>query len=95
MFGALAVAGVALSARGWRSIPTRCTPRTRNTEAMRTLRDLMNSPLTNPYTIDILAPNAAAAAALAAKLRHAAARSTACVSIDSFVPADQDSRSWR
>ena len=30
-----------------------------NTEAMRTLRDLMNDPLTNPYTIDILAPNVA------------------------------------
>ena len=28
-----------------------------NTEAMRTLRDLMNDPLTNPYSIDILAPN--------------------------------------
>ena len=29
-----------------------------NTEAMRTLYDLMDSPLTNPFTIDILAPNA-------------------------------------
>ena len=28
-----------------------------NTEAMRTLRDLMNQPLSNPYSIDILAQN--------------------------------------
>src|SRR5262249_8349557 len=40
-----------------------------NTEAMRTLRDLMTSPLTNPFTIDILVPNAAAAGALGGRLR--------------------------
>ena len=26
---------------------------------MRTLRDLINNPVTNPYTIDVLAPDAA------------------------------------
>ena len=31
-----------------------------NTEAMRTLRDLINNPLTNPYSIDVLAPNVGA-----------------------------------
>jgi uncharacterized protein len=39
-----------------------------HTEAMETLRDLMHSPLTNPFTIDIMAPNAAAARTLAARL---------------------------
>ena len=55
-------------AAGCSSIPTRWTPRTRNTEAMRTLRDLINNPLTNPYTIDVLAPNAEAARRSADKL---------------------------
>ena len=32
-----------------------------NTEAMRTLRDLIDNPLTDPYTIDIVAPDVAAA----------------------------------
>ena len=41
-----------------------------NTEAMRTLRDLMNQPLSNPYSIDILARNVADARTLAAKLRN-------------------------
>ncbi len=31
-----------------------------NTEAMRTLYDLMDDPLTNPYSIGILSPNDAA-----------------------------------
>ena len=44
-----------------------------NTEAMRTLHDLINNPLTNPYTIEILAPTAAAAAALADRLKALAA----------------------
>ena len=43
-----------------------------NTEAMRTLRDLINNPVTNPYSIDILAPNAQAADAVAAKAAAAA-----------------------
>jgi hopanoid biosynthesis associated RND transporter like protein HpnN len=62
-----------------------------NTEAMRTLRDLMNSPLTNPYSIDILAPNVTAAAALGAKL---APLSTVAqvISLNSFVPDDQQAK---
>ena len=40
-----------------------------STEAMRTLRDLMQDPLTNPYSVEALAPSVDAAAALAAKLR--------------------------
>ncbi|MEO8714150.1 MAG: MMPL family transporter, partial [Acetobacteraceae bacterium] len=59
-----------------------------NTEAMRTLNDLIASPVTNPYTIDVMEPSAAAAGALADKLR--ALPSVLSVrSIDSFVPEDQ------
>ena len=59
-----------------------------NTEAMRTLRDLMNDPLTNPYSIDILAPNADQARALAARLKQLPTVSSV-LTIDSFVPQDQ------
>ncbi len=59
-----------------------------NTEAMRTLRDLMNDPLTNPYSIDILAPNTDQARALAARLKQLPTVSSV-LTIDSFVPQDQ------
>ncbi len=62
-----------------------------NTEAMRTLRDLIDNPLTNPYTIDILEPDARTAAALADKLRQLPTVS-AVRDIDSFVPQDQDQK---
>lgn len=62
-----------------------------DTEAMRTLHDLMASPITNPFTIDIVAPSLAAAAAEAPRL--AALPLVAHVlSIDSFVPADQTAK---
>jgi hypothetical protein len=62
-----------------------------NTEAMRTLFDLMDDPLTNPYSIDILAPSVAAADALKPRL---AALSTVSKVIDiaSFVPDDQPAK---
>jgi hopanoid biosynthesis associated RND transporter like protein HpnN len=59
-----------------------------NTEAMRTLADLINNPITNPYTIDILTQNADAAERLAARLK-ALPSVSGVTSIDSFVPADQ------
>jgi hopanoid biosynthesis associated RND transporter like protein HpnN len=59
-----------------------------NTEAMRTLRDMIGNPLTNPYTIDILAPDAAAAAALEQRL-EALPSVAGVIGINSFVPADQ------
>ncbi|HTU55944.1 MAG TPA: MMPL family transporter [Acetobacteraceae bacterium] len=62
-----------------------------HTEAMRTLRDLMNQPLSNPYSIDILARNVAAARALAAKLRTLPTVSHV-LTIGSFVPADQNQK---
>ena len=36
---------------------------------MRTLRDLINNPVTNPYTIDIVAPSVQAAATLTPRLK--------------------------
>ncbi len=59
-----------------------------NTEAMRTLRDLMDSPLTNPYTADVLAPNLAAADALAGRMRSLPLVADA-MTLSSFVPTDQ------
>ena len=55
---------------------------------MRTLRDLLNSPLANPYSIDILASNVDRARALASRLRQLSTVSSV-LTIDSFVPKDQ------
>ncbi len=62
-----------------------------NTEAMRTLRDLMNQPLSNPYSIDILAPNVGGARVLAAKLGQLPTV-TKVLTIESFVPEEQDTK---
>jgi hopanoid biosynthesis associated RND transporter like protein HpnN len=62
-----------------------------NTEAMRTLRDLIANPLTNPYTIDILVPSIAEAAALADKLKVLPTVS-GVLSLNTFVPTDQKER---
>jgi hopanoid biosynthesis associated RND transporter like protein HpnN len=58
---------------------------------MRTLRDLITNPLTNPYTIEVLAPNAKAAEELGAKLEKLPAVS-GVISINSFVPEDQSQK---
>ena len=62
-----------------------------NTEAMRTLRDLIANPLTNPYTIDILVPSIAEAAALTEKLKILPTVS-GVLSLNTFVPTDQKDR---
>jgi hopanoid biosynthesis associated RND transporter like protein HpnN len=62
-----------------------------DTEAMRTLDDLMGSPLTNPHSIDIVAPSQAAADALAVKLRALPLVSDA-ITLTSFVPDDQPAK---
>jgi uncharacterized protein len=59
-----------------------------NTEAMHTLRDLMNQPLSNPYSIDILEPNLKEAQVLAAKLKMLPVASRV-PTLASFVPAQQ------
>ena len=58
------------------------------TEAMRTLADLMSSPLTNPYSVDIIAPDQAQADALAARLRTLPLVDEV-LTLSTFVPADQ------
>jgi hopanoid biosynthesis associated RND transporter like protein HpnN len=57
-------------------------------EAMATLADLFKDPERTPNTIDVLAPNAAAAKAMAARL-SALPQVSQAVTLDSFVPDDQ------
>jgi hopanoid biosynthesis associated RND transporter like protein HpnN len=59
-----------------------------HTEAMRTLYDLMEDPLTNPYSIDIIAPNMASADALVARLKKLPLVADV-LSLSSFIPTDQ------
>jgi len=85
--GLLAVAAIAVSPRlAFDSDPL--DTKNPNTEAMRTLRDLINNPLTNPYTIDILAADAKEAQVVGDKLETLPSVS-GVISINSFVPADQ------
>ena len=62
-----------------------------STEAMRTLADLLASPLTDPYSAEILAPSLGAADALAAKLRTLKLAAQV-LSLSSFVPEDQPAK---
>ena len=59
-----------------------------NTEAVRTLHDLMDDPITNPYTVEILTPSTAAAAALAEQLRRLPLADDV-LTLRSYVPEDQ------
>ncbi len=59
-----------------------------NTEAVRTLRELIESPLTNPYTVDILVRNQAEVTAMADRLRSLPTVS-GVISLLSFVPPNQ------
>lgn len=90
VFAALAMLALAVSPRlTFDSDPLHT--KNPHTEAMRTLRDLMGSPLTNPYSIDILAPSVAAAAALTPKL-EALPEVAQVISLNSFVPDDQQAK---
>jgi uncharacterized protein len=62
-----------------------------HTEPMETLRDLLNNPVTNPYSIDVLTPNVDAAQTLAAKLKPLPAVSQV-IDIGSFLPDDQQQK---
>jgi hopanoid biosynthesis associated RND transporter like protein HpnN len=89
-FGVLAIAAIVLSPRlAFDSDPL--DTKNPDTEAMRTLRDLINNPVTNPYTIDVLAPDAKAAAALGDRLAGLPTVN-GVISINSFVPADQQQK---
>jgi len=65
--------------------------RNTSTEAMRTLADLAANPLTNPYTIDVLAPDVAAAAAIVARTQTLPLVAQV-LSLQSFVPQDQPAK---
>jgi hopanoid biosynthesis associated RND transporter like protein HpnN len=89
-FGLLAVAAVAVSP--WLVFDSDpLDTKNPNTEAMRTLRDLINNPLTNPYTIDILTSDANAAQVLKDKLQVLPTVSEV-ITINSFVPTDQQQK---
>jgi hopanoid biosynthesis associated RND transporter like protein HpnN len=62
-----------------------------NTEAMRTLYDLMDNPVTNPYSISLIEPSVADAEALKAKLVKLPTVSKV-IDIQSFVPDDQQAK---
>ncbi len=61
------------------------------TESVATAHDLMSDPATTPFTIDILAPSLDAATALADRLA-ALPEVARVVTLESFVPADQDDK---
>ncbi|WP_010215768.1 MMPL family transporter [Sphingomonas sp. PAMC 26621] len=65
--------------------------RAKDGPAMRALVDLMRDPLRTPNTINVLAPDAQAAKALAAKL-SALPEVTEAVSVDGYVPQEQDAK---
>jgi hypothetical protein len=65
--------------------------RDKATESVATLLDLMADPDTSPNTLDILAGNATRAAALAARLRGLP-EVARVVTLQSFVPKDQDEK---
>lgn len=90
VFGSLALAGAALTP----SIPFDGDPlhtKNQHTEAVTTLDDLMDDPVTNPYTIEALLPSLQAASVLTPRL--AALPSVQDVlSLNSFVPEDQPAK---
>jgi hopanoid biosynthesis associated RND transporter like protein HpnN len=88
--GALALLGVLLLPRlAFDSDPLHTKNPT--TEAMRTLNDLMASPLTDPYSIDMLAPTQAEADALADRLRSLPLVEQV-LTLSSFVPDRQQEK---
>ncbi len=87
IFAALAFAGAALLPHlGFDSDPLHT--KDPNSEAVRTLEDLANDPITDPYTIDILASSPEAAAALGTQIAKLPTVRDV-LSVRSFVPADQ------
>jgi hopanoid biosynthesis associated RND transporter like protein HpnN len=59
-----------------------------NTEAMRTLYDLIDSPVTNPFPIDVIEPNVKTAVATADRLDKLPLVAST-LTVESFVPTDQ------
>ncbi len=89
-FALLAAAGAASFPRlGFDSNPLHT--KDPDTEAMRTLSDLAANPVTDPYTIDILVPDAAFAKTITAQLSGLPLVAE-IVSLNSFVPGDQTAK---
>ena len=89
-FAALALAGAALLPRlAFDSDPLHT--KDPGTEAMRTLFDLMDSPLTNPYSSDMLEVSQARADAVAMELRKLPLVAEA-LTLSSLVPEDQPAK---
>jgi hopanoid biosynthesis associated RND transporter like protein HpnN len=87
VFLVLFVAGAGLTEKlGFDSNTLHTKPQ--NSEAMLTLLHLLDNPVTNPFTIDIVRPTEAEAAALAGPLGHIPLVDHV-VGLQSFVPADQ------
>ena len=86
-FAALAGLG-AILVPGLRFDADPLSTKNQSTEAVRTLRALIDAPQGNPYSIDIMAADAAAAGALAVKLR-ALPLVAEVISIHSFLPDEQ------
>jgi hopanoid biosynthesis associated RND transporter like protein HpnN len=87
VFLCLFVAGAGLTEKlGFDSNTLHTKPQ--NSEAMLTLLHLLDNPVTNPFTIDIVRPTEAEAAALAGPLGHIPLVDHV-VGLQSFVPADQ------
>ena len=63
----------------------------RNDEAVATLFDLIGDPASTPYTIEILEPSVDAAATIAKKL-EALSDVGQVITVDTFVPNDQDAK---
>jgi hopanoid biosynthesis associated RND transporter like protein HpnN len=90
VFAALAVLAIAVSPRlQFDSDPLHT--KNPDTEAMRTLYDLIDNPLTNPYSISLIEPNVTAAEALKARLVKLPTVSKV-IDIHSFVPDDQEAK---
>ncbi|HEY1933744.1 MAG TPA: MMPL family transporter [Acetobacteraceae bacterium] len=90
VFAAVAVLALAVSTRlTFDSDPL--DTKDPHTEAMETLRDLINNPVTNPYSIDVMAPDVAAIPPLAAKLK-ALPSVAQVIDVLSFVPNEQQQK---
>ena len=89
-FAVLAVLGMALLPR-LTFDPDPLHTKNPDTEAMRTLYDLIDSPVTNPFPIDVIEPDVQAAEATAARLAKLPLVAST-LTIESFVPTDQTAK---
>ena len=80
------------SRRAWQFDSDPLHTKNPNTEAMRTLRDLMDNPLTNPYSIDILATERGGTPTRWRRSWCKLPTVSKVIDIESFVPDDQQAK---